>query len=158
MCVCPLTTEINRHWVPPTNTNFSLTETTCLKLLTKRGHGHWAITRRGQKGHGPLKWNLFLIKHFRFHLILSYVTNIFLLIAVPPSKIEISGVNPGSRMTIRENEMVELRCVVHNAKPKATIVWFRKNTEYLTGKSKRFLSYWYFKTVAKDLSSIQDLD
>ena len=107
--------------------------------------GSRAITRRGQKGHGPLKWNLFHIKHFCFHLIFSYVTNIFLLIAVPPSKIEISGVNPGSRMTIRENEMVELRCVVHNAKPKATIVWFRKNTEYLTGKSKRFLSYWYLK-------------
>ena len=37
-------------------------------------------------------------------------------------------------MTIRENEAVELRCVVHDAKPKATIVWFRENTEFITGK------------------------
>ena len=53
---------------------------------------------------------------------------------VPPTKIEIAGVQPGSRMTIRENEAVELRCVVHDAKPKATIVWFRENTEFITGK------------------------
>ena len=153
MCVCPLTTEINRHWVPPTNTNV---ETTYLKLLTKRGHGQL----QGEAKRVMAHWNeiCFWSNIFVFHLIFSYATNIFLLIAVPPSKIEISGVNPGSRMTIRENEMVELRCVVHNAKPKATIVWFRKNTEYLTGKSKRFLSHWYFKTLDKDLSSIQDLD
>ena len=37
-------------------------------------------------------------------------------------------------MNIRENEAVELRCVVHDAKPKATIVWFRENTEFITGK------------------------
>jgi len=55
-----------------------------------------------------------------------------LTVMLPPSKIEISGIHPGSRLTIRENEMVELRCVVHDAKPKATIVWFRKNSEYLT--------------------------
>ena len=42
-------------------------------------------------------------------------------------------------MTIRENEAVELRCVVHDAKPKATIVWFRENTEFITGKLLRMI-------------------
>ena len=60
--------------------------------------------------------------------------NYHLYFIVPPTKIEIAGVQPGSRMTIRENEAVELRCVVHDAKPKATIVWFRENTEFITGK------------------------
>ena len=40
-------------------------------------------------------------------------------------------------MKIRENEAVELRCVVHDAKPKATIVWFRENTEFITGNLNR---------------------
>ena len=70
---------------------------------------------------------------FWYHVVC--LCNSFGHVAVPPSKIEIAGIHPGSRMTIRENEMVELRCVVHNAKPKATIVWFRKNTEYLTGRT-----------------------
>ena len=48
-------------------------------------------------------------------------------------------------MTIREYEAVELRCVVHDAKPKATIVWFRENTEFITGKLLRMIyiiSFW----------------
>ena len=58
-------------------------------------------------------------------------------LTVPPTKIEIAGIQPGSRMKIRENEAVELRCVVHDAKPKATIVWFRENTEFITGNLNR---------------------
>jgi hypothetical protein len=42
----------------------------------------------------------------------------------------------GSRLKIKENEMVELKCVVHEAKPKAHIVWFRENSEFVTGKKK----------------------
>ena len=53
---------------------------------------------------------------------------------MPPTKIEIEGVKSGSRLSVRENEMVELKCVVHNAKPKATIVWFRENVEFYSGK------------------------
>lgn len=52
--------------------------------------------------------------------------------AVPPTRIEIDGVPSGSRLNIRENEIVELSCIVHQAKPKATIVWFRENTEFFT--------------------------
>ena len=29
---------------------------------------------------------------------------------------------------------MELKCVVHQAKPKAIIVWFRENAEFYTGK------------------------
>ena len=63
---------------------------------------------------------------------------VIILFSVAPTKIEIAGIQPGSRLTIRENEAVELRCVVHNAKPKATIVWFRENTEFITGKKTSF--------------------
>ena len=30
--------------------------------------------------------------------------------------------------------MVELKCIVHQAKPKAQIVWFRENAEFYSGK------------------------
>ena len=53
---------------------------------------------------------------------------------VTPRKIEIAGIQPGSRLTIRENEAVELRWVVHDAKPKASIVLFRDITEFITGR------------------------
>ena len=53
---------------------------------------------------------------------------------VPPTRIEIEGVKSGSRLSVRENEMVELKCIVHHAKPKATIVWFRENAEFYSGK------------------------
>ena len=54
--------------------------------------------------------------------------------SVPPTKIEIEGVKSGSRLSVRENEMVELKCIVHQAKPKAQIVWFRENAEFYSGK------------------------
>ena len=61
---------------------------------------------------------------------------------MPPTKIEIEGVKSGSRLSVRENEMVELKCIVHNAKPKATIVWFRENAEFYSGKHS--FSLWPF--------------
>ena len=63
-----------------------------------------------------------------------------LFFPVPPTKIEIEGVKSGSRLSVRENEMVELKCVVHHAKPKATIVWFRENAEFYSGKHTHFHS------------------
>ena len=65
------------------------------------------------------------------------LSSLLFFLTVPPTKIEIAGIQPGSRMKIRENEAVELRCVVHDAKPKATIVWFRENTEFITGNLNR---------------------
>ena len=78
--------------------------------------------------------NCCLIREIKFDRYSSNDFNSNFVFSVPPTKIEIAGVQPGSRMTIRENEAVELRCVVHDAKPKATIVWFRENTEFITGK------------------------
>ena len=52
---------------------------------------------------------------------------------MPPTKIELSGILSGTRLEVRENEEVELTCVVRDAKPKATIVWYRRNTEFYTG-------------------------
>ena len=54
-------------------------------------------------------------------------------IAVPPTEIELSGILSGTRLEVRENEEVELTCVVRDAKPKATVVWYRQNTEFYTG-------------------------
>ena len=54
---------------------------------------------------------------------------------MPPTKIEIEGVKSGSRLSVKENEIMELKCVVHQAKPKAVIVWFRENAEFYTGKT-----------------------
>ena len=69
----------------------------------------------------------FRISHFKVH------PSCF---SVPPTKIEIEGVKSGSRLSVRENEMVELKCLVYNAKPKAHIVWFRENAEFYSGKFK----------------------
>lgn len=51
-----------------------------------------------------------------------------------PTSIEIVGHPPGSRVKIKENEEVELTCKVANAKPKADIVWFRKDSQFVTGE------------------------
>lgn len=68
--------------------------------------------------------------------------------AVPPTKIEFEGLKSGSRLNVRENEIVELKCIVHQAKPKATIVWFRENTEFFSGKTDYF-----YTSCAKSLTS-----
>ena len=66
----------------------------------------------------------------------------YFFMLVPPRKIEIVGMSAGSRLKIKENEIVELKCLVQEAKPKAHIVWFRENSEFVTGKFhlKKFLS------------------
>ena len=53
---------------------------------------------------------------------------------VPPTSIEIVDHPAGSRVKIQENEEVELTCKVANAKPKAVIVWYRKDSQFVTGK------------------------
>jgi hypothetical protein len=54
--------------------------------------------------------------------------------SVPPESIQILNHKQGSRLDIRENEELELKCKVANAKPKATIVWYRKDSRFITGK------------------------
>ena len=60
---------------------------------------------------------------------------ILLFFPVPPDTIEIVDHPAGSRVKIRENEEVELTCKVSNAKPKADIVWYRKDSQFVTGKT-----------------------
>ena len=55
---------------------------------------------------------------------------------VPPSKIELAGYETRTRLIVKENEEVELKCVVHEAKPKAKVVWYRHNTVYRPGEYK----------------------
>lgn len=54
-------------------------------------------------------------------------------ITVPPTSVEIVDHPSGSRVKIRENEEVTLTCKVANAKPKADIVWYRKDSQFVTG-------------------------
>ena len=54
-------------------------------------------------------------------------------LSVPPTSIEIIGHRPGSRIDVREHEELELKCRVANSKPKANIVWYRKDSRYVTG-------------------------
>ena len=70
----------------------------------------------------------------RLCVLFSYIKSIN-FISVPPTKIEIEGIKSASRLSVKENEIMELKCVVHQAKPKATIVWFRDNAEFYTGKT-----------------------
>ena len=71
---------------------------------------------------GPASYNRPIRKAAHLHVLL------------PPKSIEIVGHQAGSRVDIRENEEVELTCKVANAKPKADIVWFRKDSQFVTGK------------------------
>ena len=57
---------------------------------------------------------------------------------MPPSSIEILDHPAGTRVKVRENEEVTLTCKVANAKPKADIVWYRKDSQFVTGKHTRF--------------------
>lgn len=60
-----------------------------------------------------------------------------MLLSVPPTRIEIVGIRSGTRLDVKENEEVELKCVVHDARPKARIVWYRENVEFRSGKRLR---------------------
>ena len=65
------------------------------------------------------------------------------ILAVPPTNIEISGHHSGSRLEVKENEEVELRCQVDNARPKANIVWYRQSEEFKAGEEE--YRTWYLR-------------
>ncbi|XP_037944607.1 nephrin [Teleopsis dalmanni] len=56
--------------------------------------------------------------------------NAKLTVISPPSSIEIEGYTPNSKVEVRENQDLTLKCTVANAKPKAEIIWYRGNVEY----------------------------
>jgi len=52
-------------------------------------------------------------------------------VLLAPTSIEIIGHREGSKIHIRENEELELTCKVSNSKPKADIVWYRRNARFV---------------------------
>ncbi|KAH8304304.1 hypothetical protein KR059_006149 [Drosophila kikkawai] len=53
-----------------------------------------------------------------------------LTVISPPASIEIKGYSHNSKVEVRENQDLQLKCIVANAKPAAQIVWYRGNVEY----------------------------
>ncbi|XP_017106061.2 nephrin isoform X7 [Drosophila bipectinata] len=56
--------------------------------------------------------------------------NAKLTVISPPASIEIKGYSHNSKVEVRENQDLQLKCIVSNAKPAAQIVWYRGNVEY----------------------------
>lgn len=54
--------------------------------------------------------------------------------AVPPTSVEIMGRSPNAKVEIKENKELELTCQVSNAKPKATIAWFKRDVPFTPGE------------------------
>ncbi|XP_016957416.1 nephrin isoform X2 [Drosophila biarmipes] len=56
--------------------------------------------------------------------------NAKLTVISPPASIEIKGYSHNSKVEVRENQDLQLKCIVANAKPAAQIVWYRGNVEF----------------------------
>ena len=61
-----------------------------------------------------------------------YVNNI-ILFSVPPASINITGHSLGSRVEIKQNDELELKCKVSGAKPTPTVVWYKRGIPFHTG-------------------------
>ena len=55
-------------------------------------------------------------------------------LAVPPTKAELVGLKTGSELVVKEQEEVELRCIIHNARPRPDIIWYLGDQEFVRGK------------------------
>ena len=55
-------------------------------------------------------------------------------LAVPPTKAELVGLKTGSELVVKEEEEVELRCIIHNARPRPDIIWYLGDQEFVRGK------------------------
>lgn len=64
---------------------------------------------------------------------------IFVYFAVPPRSIEISSHAPDATITVKEKEHIELECIVRDARPAATIVWYKNDKVLRTGMQNSFL-------------------
>ena len=56
-----------------------------------------------------------------------------LLFSVPPTKAELVGHTSGSELSVKEEEEVELKCVIHNARPRPDIIWYLGDREFVSG-------------------------
>ena len=53
---------------------------------------------------------------------------------MPPTKAELVGLKSGSELVVKEEEEVELRCIIHNARPRPDIIWYLGDQEFVRGK------------------------
>lgn len=67
-------------------------------------------------------------------------SNNFSCLAVPPTKAELVGLKTGSELVVKEQEEVELRCIIHNARPRPDIIWYLGDEEFVRGKWRQIIS------------------
>ena len=53
---------------------------------------------------------------------------------MPPTKAELVGLKSGSELVVKEQEEVELSCIIHNARPRPDIIWYLGDQEFVRGK------------------------
>ena len=82
------------------------------------------------RGNPPIRASAFLTVNC---MSISLTSEVILLLAVPPTNIDILNHLSGSRIEVAENEEVEISCKVSNAKPRARINWFRNNVAFNPG-------------------------
>ena len=58
---------------------------------------------------------------------------IIIIISVPPTKAELVGHKSGGELQVREQDEVELKCIIHNARPKPDIIWYLGDKELVKG-------------------------
>ena len=71
----------------------------------------------------------------------NIISVFFFSFLAPPSSIEIVGHTTNSKIEIKENEELEIECLVKNSKPAAKIVWYKGHNELKPGKSE----FWKIK-------------
>ena len=54
---------------------------------------------------------------------------------MPPTKAELVGHISGAELSVKEEEEVELKCVIHNARPRPDIIWYLGDREFVSGMS-----------------------
>ena len=59
---------------------------------------------------------------------------------MPPTKAELVGLKSGSELVVKEQEEVELRCIIHNARPRPDIIWYLGDQEFVRGKWRQIIS------------------
>ena len=62
---------------------------------------------------------------------------------LPPTAAELVGHGAGAELQVREQEEVELKCVIHNARPRPDIIWYLGGEEFVRGEyvNKYFLRF-----------------
>ena len=53
---------------------------------------------------------------------------------MPPTKAELVGLKTGSELVVKEEQEVELSCIIHNARPRPDIIWYLGDQEFVRGK------------------------